>query len=231
MGDKKQKEAMTKKVTQVLVVGACVIFVILMILSGMGSHWLTMFTVVKPGDNVIISYTLNDATGNPVLTTDQQVYNKLVAGGKGIVLSKQLAVSANQSVTTPIYPVPIFTSNSGSTQQFALFSSEYNAISMAIVGMKTGDLKKVTLSPASTMTQTWSAEQLLRNQVNISDISIGDSLAMGVSDNPTAMVNNTSTVTYTRIGEITSKSDAGVVVDFGYPTADVSIISINAANS
>ena len=50
MGDKKQKEAMIKKVKQVLVVGACVLFVILMILSGMSSHWLTIFTVVKPGD-------------------------------------------------------------------------------------------------------------------------------------------------------------------------------------
>ena len=76
--------------------------------------------------------------------------------------------------------------------------------------------------------KTWSAEQLQRNQVNMTDIHIGDSLAMGVSDNPQEMVNNTSAVTYTRIGEVTAKTDAGVVVDFGYPTADVSIISINA---
>ena len=53
MGDKKQKEAMIKKVKQVLVVGACVLFVVLMVLSGMGSNWLTMFTVIKPGDTVV----------------------------------------------------------------------------------------------------------------------------------------------------------------------------------
>ena len=228
MGEKKQKEAGTKKVMQVLVVGACVFFVILMILSGMGSHWLTMFTVVKPGDTVVVSYNLNDASGNPVLTTDQQLYNTRIASGKGIVLSKQLTMSANQSVTTPIYPVPIYTTSSVATEQFALFSNEYNSISSAIVGMKTGDQKRVTLSSANTMTQTWSAEQLQRNQVNMTDIHIGDSLAMGVSDNPQEMVNNTSAVTYTRIGEVTAKTDAGVVVDFGYPTADVSIISINA---
>ena len=53
MGDKKQKEATMKRVNQVLVIGACVLFVVLMILSGMGSGWLTMFTVVKPGDSVV----------------------------------------------------------------------------------------------------------------------------------------------------------------------------------
>ena len=72
MGDKKQKEAMIKKVKQVLVVGACVLFVVLMILSGMGSHWLTMFTVVKPGDTVVVDYTFYDATGTPILTSNQQ---------------------------------------------------------------------------------------------------------------------------------------------------------------
>ena len=55
MVDKKQKELVVKRTKQVLVVGACVLFVVLMILSGMGSHWITMFTVVKPG--VIQSHT------------------------------------------------------------------------------------------------------------------------------------------------------------------------------
>ena len=71
MSDKKQKEARIKKVKQVLVVGACVLFVVLMILSGMGSHWLTMFTVVKPGDTVVVDYTFYDATGTPILTSNQ----------------------------------------------------------------------------------------------------------------------------------------------------------------
>ena len=67
MSDKKQKEAMVKRVKQVIVVGACILFVALMILSGMGSGWLTMFTTVKPGDSVVVDYTLNDIYGNPVL--------------------------------------------------------------------------------------------------------------------------------------------------------------------
>ena len=88
MGDKKQKEAMIKKVKQVLVVGACVLFVVLMILSGMRSHWLTIFTVIKPGDTVVVDYTMYDINGNPVLTSSQQTYTKAAAKGRNIIYLK-----------------------------------------------------------------------------------------------------------------------------------------------
>jgi hypothetical protein len=226
MGDKKQKEAMIKKVKQVLVVGACVLFVILMILSGMGSHWLTMFTVTKPGDTVVVDYTLYDINGNPLLTSNQQTYTQETAKGKDLIYSKQLSMIAGQNQTKPVYPVSIYTSASGWTTQFALFSTEYNAMNQALIGMKTGDLKRIQI-PNSSMTQEWSAEQLTRNGVNMTDLRVGDILSMGVSDNPEGMATN-STTTYTRIGEITTKADNGVAVDFGYPAVDISIVSINA---
>jgi hypothetical protein len=228
MGEKKQKEERMKKVKQVVVVGACLLFVILMILSGMGSSWLTMFTVTKPGDTVVVDYTLYDAAGSPILTSDQQVYRNLAASGKGVILSKQLSLISNQSLGKEIYPVPIYTTTSA-TAQFALFSMEYNAISAALVGMKTGDRKHVLIPSNISMTQEWSAEQLQRNKVNMSDLSVGDLLAMGVSDNPEAMITNASTtITYTRMGEVVSKTNASIVVDFGYPSADISVVSINA---
>jgi hypothetical protein len=227
MGEKKQKENRMRKIKQVVVVGACVLFVILMILSGMGSHWLTMFTVTKPGDTVVVDYTLYDAAGSPIMTSNQALYKNLAASGRGVILSKQLSMTSGQSLSTSIYPVSIYTTTSG-TQQFALFSTEYNAISAALVGMKTGEQKHIILPSNNSMTQTWSAAQLQRNNVNMSELNIGDTLAMGVSDNPEAMISNTSTITYTRTGEIVSKTDAGVIVDFGYPGADISVVSINA---
>ena len=88
MGDKKQKEAMIKTVKQVLVVGACVLFVVLMVLSGMGSGWLTMFTVIKPGDTVVLDYTMYDINGNPLLTSSQQTYTKAAEKGRDILILK-----------------------------------------------------------------------------------------------------------------------------------------------
>ena len=207
--------------------GACVLFVVLMIVSGMGSGWLSIFTVVKPGDTVVIDYTLFNAGGSPILTTDQQSYIKTAPTSRGLMLSKQVSITANQSLTRALYPIQIYTTDSGWTKQFAIFSPEYNAISAGIVGMKLNEQKRISIPSADSMTQTWSTDQLMLNKVNISDINIGDVLAMGVSDNPEAEVSNTSAITYVRTGEITQKTQSGVVVDFGYPYADVRVVSIN----
>jgi hypothetical protein len=227
MGDKKQKEAMLKKVKQVLIVGACVLFVVLMVLSGMGSSWLTMFTVIKPGDTVVVDYTMNDINGNPLLTSNQQTYEKVTAKGKSIIFSKQLSIITGQNLTKSIYPISIYTTSSGWTKEYALFSVEYSAINQQLVGMKTGDQKRIAV-PNVSMSQEWPAQQLLNNGVDINDMKVGDILSMGVSDNPTEMATNTSAITYTRVGLVTSKTNESVVVDFGYPTVDISIVSINA---
>ena len=226
MGDKKQKEARIKTVKQVLIVGACVLFVILMILSGMGSGWLTMFTVIKPGDTVVVDYTMYDINGDPVVTSNQQTLTKAATGGRNLIYSQQLSIITGQNLTKSIYPVSIYTSSTGWTKEYALFSVEYDAINQALVGMKAGDQKQIRV-PNSSMVQEWSATQLTNNDVNISDINLGDVLAMAVSDNPELMASN-ATITYTRIGLITSKTNESVIVDFGYPSADISIVSINA---
>ena len=227
MGVKKKKEESTKLVSKILIVSVCLLFVGLMILSGMGTSWLSIFTAVKPGDTVVIDYTLYNAGGNPILTTDQQLYVKTASTSGGLVLSKQIAITANQTLSRSLYPVQIYTSGSGWSQQFAIFSPEYDAISNGIVGMKMNEQKRISIPSGNSMTQEWTTDQLMLNKVNISDISIGDVLAMGVSDNPEAEVSNTSAITYIRSGEITQKTQSGVVVDFGYPVAEVRVVSIN----
>ena len=226
MGDKKQKEAMIKRAKQVLVVGACVLFVILMILSGMGSGWLNMFTIVKPGDTVIVDYTFYDATGNPLLTTNQQVYVQAASKGKTIVYGRQLSMKAGQNLTRSLYPVNIYSSDSGWTGQFALFSTEYNAIGQMLTGMKTGDQKQIRI-PNGSLQQEWPKEQLERKNVTMDELREGDILAMGVSDNPDEMVTNSSSIIYTRLGVITSKTADSVIVDSGFPSVDISITAIN----
>ena len=225
MGDKKQKEARIKKVKQVLVVGACVLFVILMILSGMSSHWLSVFTVVKPGDTVVVDYTMYDATGIPVLTSSQQTYTTAAANGRYILYSKQLSMTAGQNLTKSIYPVSISTGSSDLTTQFALLNTEYGAINQAIIGMKTGDQKRIQI-PNSSEPNLWDDANVTRSGLNVSDLNVGDLLPMAMSDNPEAMATN-STITYTRLGEIMSKTDDGIVVDVNYPAVDISLVSIN----
>lgn len=227
MGEKKQKEAMIKKVKQVVVIGACVLFVILMILSGMGSHWLTMFTVIKPGDTVIVDYTFYDATGAPLLTSNQQVYTQTASKGKTIVFGKQLSVTAGHTPARSLYPVSIYMGDSsGWTGQFALFSTEYDAISQALTGMKTGDQKRIQIANGS-LQQEWPREMLGRRNVSMDELIRGDLLAMGVSDNPEEMAENSSSPVYTRLGVVTSKTTDAVIVDSGFPSVEFSIVAIN----
>ena len=227
MGTKKKKEETTKLVSKILIVCVCVLFVGLMILSGMGTSWLTIFTSVKAGDTVVIEYTLFDAAGKPIVTTEKSTYDQAVAQGSGVFGSKQITITANQTMEKPIYSIMVYPSNGGKVQQLALFSSEYNALSSGIIGMRVNEQKRIPISSNIPMTYDWSAERLALNKINLSDITIGDSFFMGVSDNPEGAANNTSANSYLRIGEVANKSPEGVVVDFSYPVIDVRVVSLN----
>ena len=227
MGEKKQKEKTVAQWKKFVVVGACVLFVVLMIVSGMGFGWLSAFSVVKPGDVAVIDYTVYDAAGNPLLTTDQTLFKQAAAQGKGMLYSKQISVTANQSFANPLFPVQVYSTGSGWGDKFALFKPEYDAMSSGIVGMKVNEQKRIAIPSSSSMTQVWSPAMLKRNGVNISDMTVGDILTMAVSDNPEEMATNQSTLSYIRIGELTRKTDEGAVVDFGYPAMDIRVVSIN----
>jgi hypothetical protein len=230
MGEKKQKEKKVAQWKKFVVVGACVLFVVLMIVSGMGMGWISAFSVVKPGDVAVIDYTFYDAGGNPILTTDQLVYKQATAEGKPVLFSRQLSLASSQSLARPIYPVQVYTAGSGWNNQFAIFASEYNAMSNGILGMKVNEQKRIPITSTASMSQLWSPELLEHNGVNINDLNVGDVLPMGVSDNPEEMVTNQSTQTYIRLGEISQKTPQGVVVEFGYPVADVRVVSIKGNN-
>jgi hypothetical protein len=92
--------------------------------------------------------------------------------------------------------------------------------------MRVNDKKNIVFTDNSSMSQLWSPDQLTKNNINMSSIQVGDTLAMGVSDNPNATAANSSATTDIRIGEVTRISPAGVVVDFGYPSADISVVTV-----
>lgn len=227
MGEKKKKEESMKTIKKVLIVGACVLFVALMIISGMGSSWLVMFTSVKPGDSVVIDYTLFDAGGKPIVTSEKTTYDQVLAQKREIFGSKQLTIISNQTIEKPIYPVTVYSSTGTSVKQLAIFTSEYNAISSGIIGMKVNEQKRITISSDMSMIHEWDADQLAASNISLSTINAGDNFFMGISDNPEDVENTTSANSYLRIGEVANKSSEGIIVDFSYPVIDVRVLSIN----
>jgi len=225
MGEKKKKEVAQKKWKKVLFVILAVLFVVVMVVSSMGSNWITGLAPVKAGEPVVVDYTVYDAAGNPVLTSNQQLYEKTLSGGKAVLYTRNLTVTANQSLKTAIYPIQVYVaSGGGSWEQFALYNPEYNAISSGVVGMRAGDKKTVPFNYSSSMSTLFSPDDLQRANLNTSAVEVGDPLVMGVSESPNATASNTS-VTYIRLGEVTRKSSNGIVVDFGYPYAEITVLS------
>jgi hypothetical protein len=226
MGEKKQKQT-TKGWVKAVIAMACVFFALVMVLSAMGTGWLSYFTVIRPGDTVTIDYTIRDRNGAPLVTTDQQVFKQVTDSGRKIYFSKQLPIQANQSSTKAVIPIQVYSAQGGWSKNFALFGGEFDAITSNIIGMKDNEEKSISIPMKDSMTQTWSVAQLKSNGVNLTDIQIGDQIAMGVSDTPELEKNTTASSYSIRIGEVTKKSADGVVISFGYPTIDVRIVSIN----
>jgi hypothetical protein len=227
MGEKKKNDAWVKTVSKIFIVAACLLFVGLMILSGMGNQWITMFNSVKSGDTVVLDITVYDAAGKPIITSEQTVYNQVVAKGQDIFATKQLTVISNKTMEKSIFGVPGSASTGTGLQQLAIFSSEYNAISSGIVGMKVNEQKRIAIPSDNMMKNDFSVEQLALSKINLTDISVGDSFFMGVSDTTEKVTNTTKATTFLRIGDVVSKSPDGVVVDLNYPTIEVRVVSIN----
>jgi len=231
MGTKKQEEKSKKLWTKVLVVIVGVVFVVLMVVSSMGSNWISSLATVSPGDTVVVDYTLRDAQGNAIVTSSSSLYKQLASQGNNVLYSKQLTLTANKTITDPIFPVQVYSESTGGTIQFALFASEYNAISNGLVGLRANDQKTISLESDKPMTQFWSVEQLEKNNMSLSSMSVGQLMALGVSDEPDAGSANSTAQYYTRIGEITNKTSEGVTLDFSYPRVDITVDSVTKASS
>jgi hypothetical protein len=226
MGEKKQKEAAQKKWKKVIFVIAAVLFVVVMVVSSMGTQWITGLAPIKAGDQVVIGYTLYDAMGTPFITSSQPLFKQTLENGQAIMYTKPLSLTANRTASQALFPIDIYVpTNGGSWEQFGLNNQEIDTLSNSVVGMRTGETKKVPFTYTESMSSLFSAEDLATVNLNMSSLAVGDSLTMGVSDNPNASITNSTANIYLRFGDVTRKTDNGVVVDFGYPYTEITIES------
>jgi hypothetical protein len=233
MGTKKQAEKSKKLWIKVLAVIIGVVFVVLMVVSSMGSSWISSLATVKPGDVVVVDYTLKDPQGVPIMTSNAQLYTKLTSQGSGLIYSKPITITAGQNLTTSVFPIQFYSATDGwsSQNQFALFSTEYNTIGSALIGMNPNGQKTVSLVPVKPLTQYWTADQLAASNMSISSINVGQHIVLGVSSSATAYEDNSSASSYVRMGEISNKTADGLTIDFSYPSIDITVDSINAGSS
>jgi len=157
--------------------------------------------VVKPGDMVSIDLIMGDNNNN-------------------ISINSRIALLAGQ--TTRGYGViPGTSDQSPGSRIFELFSNEYNAISLGIVGMKLGEQKNISVHFKDKIeTKVMSSEYLKRYKINSSNLSAGK-LFVGTYIEP-----NSSSPPSTVLGKVVSATRDYAQVDFSYPDIHVRILII-----
>jgi hypothetical protein len=231
MGEKKQAEKFKKNAYKVLAVIAGVLFVVLMVVSSMGSSWISGLATVKPGDVVVLDYTLRDAQGNPLLTSNKQLYTQSVTAGNWLLGSQQLTITANQSIPRPLYAVQVVTPDRLGTGQYAILASEYATISSATIGMKKDEHKKITLGAGSPMIEYLTNDQMEKMKINLSAVSVGQTVVFPITENPNGEIPNSSAMEYLRLMQITDKTSEGVTLNYNIPDLEISVVAINPRTS
>jgi len=231
MKEKKQaqKNSGTAGWKKVLVIAVGLTFVVLMILSGMGTSWITGMKGAQPGDTATIDYTIRDGGGNVIITTNPSIFNaSLKNGGSMVFLTARMSVGVNSTAATDVVKVPAYHPQVGQLQ-FGLFSPEVEAISQGLTGMKRGESKTVPFLTDSSFSRHMTAEEFQGIGGNYTNVRIGDPFLLAFVENPIVKLDNTTDpdLYISRVAHVTGKDSDGVTVDFGYARAEITLDQLN----
>jgi hypothetical protein len=229
---KKEKDKENFPWKKVLVIAVGVLFVFMMVLSAMGMSWLQSFRTVRANDSVTLDFTLLDSRGQPVLTTDQNIYRTGIMNGGMPFLTSPLTVRAGY-VGNPAYTgldaVNYYLSSQGSQLKFGILGQELDELDVAVLGMKTGEKKTIPFS-FSVPPVIFMDYELTAMGGNFTSVRVGDLIPLGFSTAP--MVSGLEGFESDpeneamRIGTVFNKTGASIGVDHQYPMASITVQSI-----
>jgi len=231
---KKVKKAKKPSWEKIALISVCIIFVLFMIFSGMSSSGLmgilNKFKAVKVNDSVTIDFTLRDAAGQPVLTSDQNLYRTAVTRGYPAFLTSPLTVKAGYIGNpgyTGVQAENYYMSQTGETTRFGILGQELDELDAGVLGMKTGEKKTIHFSFPDPLVITMKNSEFMAMGGNFSETSIGDLVPIGFSETPVTEGLNANTDTppnaVLRIATVINKTADAIEVQHLYPTADITV--------
>ncbi len=231
---KAQKKSIPKKTgtfgwKKLLVVGAGLVLVVFMILSGMGTSWITGMKPAVAGDTAVIDYTIRDSNGHVIITTSQKLFNDTVQQGNVVFLTGQMSVGVNSTAAQDVVKVLAYNPQTGQVQ-FGLFSPELESISAGLVGMKKGEAKTVPFTTDASYERRMTVQEFEGIGGNISRDQVGDPFLIAFVEHPVVNFDNTTSpdLYISRIATITEKDPEGVNLSFGYSNAEIILEQINS---
>ena len=217
----KKNDDLTKNLTR-----AFVVFILISCVLGftLTMGFFSIFKTAADGSAVLVSYTIRDDSGVPVISSDQSVIeNEGVIAG----VSQPLQMFIGQNYSDYIVPIDVYMYPSG-VAQFALFEPEMTAISEGAKGMHEGDRKTVLFPFGETMTRDMTAEQYTLIGGNYSEASVGMWIPLGFAPRPEVVLDNETApeTVATRMAKIIEKDNDTLTVLYGYASADIAVEQI-----
>ncbi len=213
---------------KVLFVSVGVLFVVLMVVSSMGTSWLNMFQTVKTGSVVLTDLTIRDDQNRPILTTSQTVYSNAIKENRSVFLVSPFVIDAGLPFNGTMKTIPIVAPSSGAN--YTLFGQEYDAISMGVVGMHPGGTKSIRLDANVTEEQNYTAEQFDQLGGDFANATIGDEMVLAFAENPASLSDNTTTPSYAlRTTHVVSKTEDSLMLSFSHAVADLTLSQVQTA--
>jgi hypothetical protein len=227
---KKVKEKGVFPWKKVFVIGLGVVFVAMMVFQSMGMSWLQSFRSVQANDSVTIDFTLRDAMGQPVLTTNQNLYTGVLTRGGLAFLTTPLTVRAGYVGNVPITSVAAdnyYIRRSGQQIKFGILGQELDELDIGVLGMKTGEAKTIRFTFPDPLIISMKNYEFTAMGGNFTNIAVGDLIPLGISETPIAKglegVNSTPQNAIWRIATVINKTVDSIEVQHRYPTADITV--------
>ncbi|KAF1075569.1 hypothetical protein [Methanogenium sp. MK-MG] len=217
----KNNDEWTKTLTKVFVV-----FILISCVLGftLTMGFFSIFKTAADGSGIVVGYTIRDDSGVAVLSSDQTVVeNEGVVAG----VSQPLQMVIGQNYSDFIVPIDVYMYPAGVTS-YALFEPELTTIADESEGLREGDTKTVLFPFGETMTREMTAEQYGLIGGNYSEAVTGMWIPLGFAPKPEVVLDNETApeTVSTRMAKIVAKDNNTLTVQYGYASADITIIQL-----
>jgi hypothetical protein len=205
-------------------------FVVVMIVSSLGTGWLVGMKPAQSGDVAYCDVTLKDDQGRTVFTTNERIFNASLEQGNPAWLAASMAIAVNITTENLVEPITAYFPGGGQSS-FAFLGPEYNQIAEGLVGMKNGETRRIPFEQDTGFQREMTEEEFAGIGGNFTQARVGDQLIFGFTTAPMIGAEDNTTPGYAlRTVTVSNKTGETITVVYGYSSADVTLLQLSRAS-
>lgn len=225
-GNTKSKDKNKEVSDRLMKVGTVIVLLICVVGFTLTMGFFSFFKTAQPGSICQVDYTLYDAQGTPLITSNDRVFQGEYEKGNLALLSEPLVLTVGEAYQQTFIPITLRYPEGASN---TMLSGELAQINDALQGMRQNEQKTVEITGAETMVTAMTAEEFnsivqgYGTNFNFSSAEPGDWVPLGMSATPIIELDNATPEIYVRYGKVAQKSTDEITVAYGYPAASITL--------